>query len=296
MGVHDRDWYKEATRQRERYTYSPKAFRAWRGTPAGMADSGHRLPTPALRPILCWLAVGLVLFVASHAFLDRRERLASEEAACAANQAKVQAEQQAQDDEDRRRVKQVELDRQEAIRVQAIRERQQGDERTARAIFAEAVRKQWAWERFYQPPAYCNEAGTVECANAFIRAKRSFAHRFITCKADVTPTTAEFLRYYFLTETEMLKIGEAYPGGAGRNRTLGLEKLMALEVPVPSVAAQNEFNQLQGQTTALKAKHSAIREANGALVPATLERVFAGSLGTTPDRGGPSTSTPRATV
>lgn len=127
-------------------------------------------------------------------------------------------------------------------------------------------------------------------------AGRFGSHRFITCKADVTITTADFLRYYFLTEPGMLKIGEASPGGAGRNRTLGLEKLMALEVPVPSVAAQNEFNQLQGQITALKAKHSAIREANGALVPATLERVFAGSLGTTPDRGRPSTSTPRATV
>jgi type I restriction enzyme S subunit len=46
----------------------------------------------------------------------------------------------------------------------------------------------------------------------------------------------------------------------------------------------------------LKAKHNAIREANAALIPATLERVFADSLQTKPDGGRSSTGTPRATV
>ena len=84
--------------------------------------------------------------------------------------------------------------------------------------------------------------------------------------------TAEFLRYYFLTDDGMLKIGEASPGGAGRNRTLGLEKLMAIEVPVPPLAAQQTFDRLQADVAALKAKHAAIRQANAALQPATLER------------------------
>lgn len=75
----------------------------------------------------------------------------------------------------------------------------------------------------------------------------------------------------------MLKIGEASPGGAGRNRTLGLEKLMAIEVPVPSLAAQQTFDRLQADVAALKARHAAIRQANAALLPATLERLFAGS-------------------
>lgn len=101
------------------------------------------------------------------------------------------------------------------------------------------------------------------------------SHRFITCQANAELTTAEFLRYYFLTDDGMLKIGEASPGGAGRNRTLGLEKLMAIEVPTPSLAAQQTFDRLQAEIAALKAKHTAIREANAALLPATLERVFA---------------------
>lgn len=103
------------------------------------------------------------------------------------------------------------------------------------------------------------------------------SHRFITCRAAPALTTPEFLRYYFLTDKGMLKIGEASPGGAGRNRTLGLEKLMAIEVPVPTLEAQLTFNRLQTEIGALKANHAAIRHANAALIPATLERVFAGN-------------------
>lgn len=106
-------------------------------------------------------------------------------------------------------------------------------------------------------------------------AGRFGSHRFITCQANAELTTAEFLRYYFLTDDGMLKIGEASPGGAGRNRTLGLEKLMAIEVPTPALGVQQIFDRLQAEISALKAKHTAIREANAALLPATLERVFA---------------------
>lgn len=100
------------------------------------------------------------------------------------------------------------------------------------------------------------------------------SHRYITCQAQSELTSVEFLRYYFLTDEGMLKIGEASPGGAGRNRTLGLEKLMAIEVPIPSLTTQQVFNRLQSDVGALKAKHRAIREANAALLPATLERIF----------------------
>lgn len=105
-------------------------------------------------------------------------------------------------------------------------------------------------------------------------AGRFGSHRFITCQANAQLTSAEFLRYYFLTDDGMLKIGEASPGGAGRNRTLGLEKLMAIEVSTPSLAVQQTFNRLQAEIADLKAKHTAIRVANAALLPATLERVF----------------------
>lgn len=113
-------------------------------------------------------------------------------------------------------------------------------------------------------------------------AGRFGSHRFITCHANPELTTAEFLRYYFLTDEGLLKIGDASPGGAGRNRTLGLEKLMAIEVPMPSLALQHTFDRLQAEIAALKSKHSAIRQANAALIPSTLERVF--GVGATGDR------------
>ena len=105
-------------------------------------------------------------------------------------------------------------------------------------------------------------------------AGRFGSHRFITCQANPELTTAEFLRYQFLTDDGMLKIGEASPGGAGRNRTLGLEKLMAIEVPIPPLPIQQSFNHLQTEVAALKAQHAAQRTANAALLPAMLERVF----------------------
>jgi hypothetical protein len=41
------------------------------------------------------------------------------------------------------------------------------------------------------------------------------------------------------------------------------------------LAAQKTFDRLQAEVGALKAKHAAIRQANAALLPATLERIFA---------------------
>jgi type I restriction enzyme S subunit len=105
-------------------------------------------------------------------------------------------------------------------------------------------------------------------------AGRFGSHRFSTCRVNPDITSPEFLRYYFLTDAGLEKIGEASPGGAGRNRTLGLEKLMAIQVPIPSGTVQSTFDALQAKVIALKARHATICQANDALVPATLERVF----------------------
>ena len=107
-------------------------------------------------------------------------------------------------------------------------------------------------------------------------AGRFGSHRFITCQADPAITTADFLRYYFLSDEGLRKVGEASPGGAGRNRTLGLEKLMALEVPIPPLAAQQSFDRLYAEVSELKTKHASIRVANSALLPSILSRAFKG--------------------
>jgi len=79
---------------------------------------------------------------------------------------------------------------------------------------------------------------------------------------------------YFTTDVGFVKNYAASPGSAVRNRTMTALALMAIEVPLPAVPAQQTFDRLQAAVAALKAKHTAIHEANAALLPATLKRVF----------------------
>lgn len=103
-------------------------------------------------------------------------------------------------------------------------------------------------------------------------------HRMLTCLAndEIVPG---FLWYYFTTQEGFAKIEAASPGTAARNKTLTAQALMSIEVPVPAPCIQRDFDALQTKVAALKAKHAAIRQANQALLPATLERIFAPAAG-----------------
>jgi type I restriction enzyme S subunit len=101
------------------------------------------------------------------------------------------------------------------------------------------------------------------------------SHRYITCVPHPKLATARFLAYYLLSDDGLEKVGFASPGTADRNRTLSLGNLHTIEVPVPPLAIQQHFDRLQAEIAALRAKHFVIRQANAALLPATLERVFA---------------------
>jgi type I restriction enzyme S subunit len=100
------------------------------------------------------------------------------------------------------------------------------------------------------------------------------SHRYITCVPDENYATTAFLAYFLLSPDGLEKVGFASPGTADRNRTLSLTNLGKIEVPLPPLNIQREFNSLQTKIAELKAKHTKIREANQALIPATLERVF----------------------
>jgi hypothetical protein len=102
-------------------------------------------------------------------------------------------------------------------------------------------------------------------------------HRMLTCESLPDIAVPGFFWFYFTTEEGFAKIYAASPGTAARNRTMTAPALMAIEVPVPPLAAQRTFDRLQASVAALKARHAAIRQANAALIPATLERIFAGS-------------------
>jgi type I restriction enzyme, S subunit len=102
-------------------------------------------------------------------------------------------------------------------------------------------------------------------------------HRMLCCEANPEVAVPGFLWYYFTTQEGFDKVYAASPGTAARNRTTTAPALMAIEVPLPSLAIQQTFDQLQVRVAALKTKHAAMRQANAALLPATLERVFAAS-------------------
>lgn len=104
------------------------------------------------------------------------------------------------------------------------------------------------------------------------------SHRFITCVPKQGNVTAEFLHFYFLTDEGLRKIGEASPGGAGRNRTLGLAKLAEIEVPVPAYEKQVWFTRLQTKVRELlTAQEEAEIELN-AILPSILDKAFKGEL------------------
>lgn len=92
----------------------------------------------------------------------------------AARQSQLQAQQRQREAAEREEQRQVKLQRQEALRMQADAQRQQAEEDARRAEAAAADRKEKAWARFYRKPAYCETAATLECANGYIRARRSF--------------------------------------------------------------------------------------------------------------------------
>lgn len=105
-------------------------------------------------------------------------------------------------------------------------------------------------------------------------AGRVGSHRFITCNVDQRRVTAEILRFFFLTRAGLSLIGQASPGGAGRNRTLGLETLGAIRVPVPSLEAQRWFNNLHAKVAEVRTHQAAIAGDATALLPSMLAQIF----------------------
>jgi len=105
------------------------------------------------------------------------------------------------------------------------------------------------------------------------------SHRFLTCVADENIATVDFLRFYFLAPEGLQKLGDASPGGAGRNRTLGLKKLDAITVPVPPIDRQRWFDRLQTRVHQAEALRGSAEQDVEALLPAMLHGVFGGSPG-----------------
>ncbi len=86
----------------------------------------------------------------------------------------------------------------------------------------------------------------------------------------------EVLDIYFRTPEVWPSLAELSGGTNIRRRRLQPSAFLAYAMPVPSMTTQFKIRAAYSRTQYLKAKHAAIRQANAALLPATLERVFAG--------------------
>jgi type I restriction enzyme S subunit len=84
----------------------------------------------------------------------------------------------------------------------------------------------------------------------------------------------EVMDIYFRTPEVWPELAEISGGTNMRRRRLQPSAFLSYEMPVPSMSSQLKLRELFLQTKELKTKHTAIRAANAALLPATLERVF----------------------
>ena len=104
------------------------------------------------------------------------------------------------------------------------------------------------------------------------------SHRFITCVPHDHIAISEFLCFYFHTSEGSASIQAASPGGAGRNRTLGLKKLELIGVPLPDIAAQHKFVSLLRKADSMQPIKDASATELSALLPSVLDRAFSGRL------------------
>jgi len=109
-------------------------------------------------------------------------------------------------------------------------------------------------------------------------AGRVGSHRFLTCVVNPEMATAQFLRFHFSTKEGLEQLGHASPGGAGRNRTLGLSALNKIMVPVPTLEQQQWFDRLQAKVAAVSDLGASTDEKFSLLMASVLDRAIQGTL------------------
>lgn len=100
------------------------------------------------------------------------------------------------------------------------------------------------------------------------------SHRFLTCVSKPELATADFLSFYFLTSDGLQQLGNASPGGAGRNRTLGLDALAKISVPVPEYACQLRFDALQKRFSKIALLQAEADQKLASVLPSYRGRAF----------------------
>lgn len=104
------------------------------------------------------------------------------------------------------------------------------------------------------------------------------SHRYLTFVPVTDIATAPFLCFHLLSPEGLLRVGEASPGSADRNRTLSSKAMIDIQVPVPPYDRQLWFDRLLAKARMafeIRSDAAAIRQA---MLPAILDRAFKGAL------------------
>jgi type I restriction enzyme, S subunit len=67
------------------------------------------------------------------------------------------------------------------------------------------------------------------------------SHRFMTYVVDDAVIDADYLRFFFLSASGLEVLRRCSPGGAGRNKTLGIKSFQAAQIPVPPLPEQQRI-------------------------------------------------------
>ncbi len=85
------------------------------------------------------------------------------------------------------------------------------------------------------------------------------SHRYIACVIDKSRANTSFVFRFITTPIGIDLLGLASPGGAGRNKTLGLSALAKIAIPLPPLAEQQKITQIldgvDAKLNSLNTKH-----------------------------------------
>lgn len=89
------------------------------------------------------------------------------------------------------------------------------------------------------------------------------SHRYITCNVDKSRADTSYIYRYLITPAGITSLSLASPGGAGRNKTLGLSALANITIPLPPLAEQQKVSQIldgvDAKLQVLEAKQCAVK-------------------------------------
>lgn len=100
------------------------------------------------------------------------------------------------------------------------------------------------------------------------------SHRYLTCVPDAQCVLPDYVCFYLPSLSGLEQIGLASPGSADRNRTLAVERLEKIKVPIVPLATQHEFKKLLDLQASIRTEAALSNQRLEGLLPSLLDRLF----------------------